>query len=75
MNATARPIDGMSYEQAYAELVASVERLESGGLSLEDSLNLYERGQQLAAYCERLLDQAELHVRELNLVVTGEEAG
>ncbi len=65
---------GLSYEQAYTELAETVDRLESGGLSLEDSLALFERGQRLAAYCERLLDTAELRVRELSLN-TGQDTG
>jgi exodeoxyribonuclease VII small subunit len=48
----------MSYEQARAELAAVVERLESGGGSLEESLALWERGEQLATVCQRWLDGA-----------------
>jgi exodeoxyribonuclease VII small subunit len=48
----------MSYEQARAELASVVERLETGGGSLEDSLALWERGEQLADVCQRWLDGA-----------------
>jgi exodeoxyribonuclease VII small subunit len=47
-----------SYEQARAELAAVVEKLEAGGTSLEESLALWERGEQLAAVCQRWLDGA-----------------
>ena len=47
-----------SYEEARAELARVVERLESGGSTLEDSLALWERGEQLAAICQRWLDGA-----------------
>ena len=48
----------MSYEQARAELREVVTKLESGGQSLEDSLALWERGEQLADLCQRWLDGA-----------------
>jgi exodeoxyribonuclease VII small subunit len=47
-----------SYEQARAELAAVVEKLEAGGTSLEESLALWERGEKLAAICQRWLDGA-----------------
>lgn len=50
--------DSLSYEQARAELASVVERLESGGTSLEESLALWERGEQLAGICQRWLDGA-----------------
>ncbi|MGD1994506.1 MAG: exodeoxyribonuclease VII small subunit [Anaerolineae bacterium] len=58
-------IDDLSFEAAFAELEETVRKLEAGGLSLEESLALYERGQALAAYCSAELDQAELKVRQL----------
>ncbi len=48
----------MSYEQARAELATVVEKLEAGGATLEESLALWERGEQLAAVCQRWLDGA-----------------
>ncbi|MFC0028916.1 exodeoxyribonuclease VII small subunit [Micromonospora chaiyaphumensis] len=48
----------LSYEQARAELASVVERLEAGGTSLEESLALWERGEQLAGICQRWLDGA-----------------
>ena len=47
-----------SYEQARAELASVVERLEAGGTSLEESLALWERGEQLAELCQHWLDRA-----------------
>lgn len=47
-----------SYEQARAELADVVQRLEQGGATLEDSLALWERGEELAATCQALLDGA-----------------
>ena len=55
-----------SFEEAWAELEAVLERLESGDLSLDDSVALFERGRSLAAHCQTLLDKAELRVRQLS---------
>ena len=48
----------LSYEDARGELATVVERLEAGGTSLEESLALWERGEELAAVCQRWLDGA-----------------
>lgn len=45
----------LSYEQARDELVQVVNRLEQGGATLEESLQLWERGEALAARCEEWL--------------------
>jgi exodeoxyribonuclease VII small subunit len=46
------------FEQARDELTDLVKRLEAGGLTLEQSLKLWERGEQLAAICEDWLEGA-----------------
>jgi exodeoxyribonuclease VII small subunit len=46
------------YEQARDELTELVKRLEAGGLTLEQSLQLWERGEELAAICEGWLEGA-----------------
>lgn len=55
----------LTFEAALQELTETVSRLEAGELSLEESLALFERGQQLAAYCQRLLETASLRVEQL----------
>jgi exodeoxyribonuclease VII small subunit len=50
--------EALSYEQARDELASVVKRLETGGLTLEQSLDLWERGEQLAAICAEWLDGA-----------------
>ncbi|GAB2733107.1 hypothetical protein GCM10027174_02120 [Salinifilum aidingensis] len=52
----------LGYEQARDELADVVKRLEAGGLSLEDSLALWERGEALATVCERHLAGAQERV-------------
>ncbi|USQ80963.1 exodeoxyribonuclease VII small subunit [Ornithinimicrobium faecis] len=52
-------IADLSYEQARDELVAIVSRIEGGSASLEESMELWERGEALAAHCQAKLDQAQ----------------
>jgi exodeoxyribonuclease VII small subunit len=47
-----------SYEEAREELIDVVRRLESGGTNLEESLALWERGEQLAKVCQGWLEGA-----------------
>lgn len=61
------PVEELSYEQAFAELEAIVNRLETETLSLEESLVLFERGQALSMRCSSLLESAELRVQQLRL--------
>ncbi len=49
------PIDELGYEQARDELAEVVRALEVGGLSLDDALALWERGERLARRCEQQL--------------------
>jgi exodeoxyribonuclease VII small subunit len=51
-------LQSLSYEQARDKLAAVVKRLEAGGLTLEQSLELWERGERLAAVCNEWLDGA-----------------
>lgn len=51
-----------TYELARDELAAVVHKLESGGLSLDESLTLWERGEHLAGVCSRFLDNARERV-------------
>lgn len=48
----------LSFEEAREELSTIVSRLEAGGLSLEESLALWQRGEEVAAMCTRWLDEA-----------------
>ncbi|MEU4208731.1 exodeoxyribonuclease VII small subunit [Streptomyces sp. NPDC026206] len=50
--------DAPGYEQARDELIDVVRRLEAGGTTLEESLALWERGEDLAKVCRRWLDGA-----------------
>ena len=59
------PQIALDFEQALAELEALLERMERGELSLEDSLEHYERGVELGRACQRALDSAEQRIRIL----------
>ncbi|WP_327068682.1 exodeoxyribonuclease VII small subunit [Kitasatospora sp. NBC_01250] len=50
--------DQLGYEQARDALMEVVRRLETGGTTLEESLALWERGEELAKVCQRWLDGA-----------------
>jgi exodeoxyribonuclease VII small subunit len=53
-----------SYEQARDELTELVRRLEAGGLTLEQSLQLWERGERLAAVCTEWLEGARARLAQ-----------
>lgn len=54
------------FERSLDELETLVQRLEKGDLSLDESLQAYERGIALFRRCQTALDQAELRVRLLS---------
>jgi exodeoxyribonuclease VII small subunit len=55
---TAAAAEALGYEQARDELIEVVRRLEAGGTTLEESLALWERGEELAKICRRWLEGA-----------------
>ncbi|KUL36448.1 exodeoxyribonuclease VII small subunit [Streptomyces sp. NRRL F-4489] len=66
----------LGYEQARDELIDVVRRLEAGGTTLEESLALWERGEELAKVCRRWLDgaRARLDAALAEVSVEGAEA-
>jgi exodeoxyribonuclease VII small subunit len=54
----------LPYERAREDLVEVVRRLEAGGTTLEESLALWERGEQLATVCQQWLDGARQRLAE-----------
>ena len=67
------PKETLSYEQARDKLAAVVKKLEAGGLTLEQSLELWERGERLAAVCEEWLDGAR--ARLAAAMAQGDDSG
>ena len=68
---TSRTDEALGYEQARDELIEVVRRLEAGGTTLEESLALWERGEELAKVCRTWLEGAR---RRLDAALA-EEAG
>lgn len=55
----------VGFEQALSDLEALVEQLESGELSLDQSLKQFKRGVELTRHCQGILDQAQQVVEQL----------
>lgn len=62
--------EDLSYEAAREELIEVVRRLETGGTNLEESLALWERGEQLAQICQGWLDGAK---KRLDAAIAAED--
>lgn len=67
------PVAELSYEQARDELVAIVARIEGGQAPLEESMRLWERGEQLAAHCQACLDRAQEQLDAATAARAGED--
>ena len=55
-----------SFESAMGQLEVLVRKMESGDLSLEESLEAFEKGVHLTRFCQDQLQKAELKIQELN---------
>ncbi|MEL0156373.1 exodeoxyribonuclease VII small subunit [Sphingopyxis sp.] len=73
--AAAADIAALSFEAAMGELETIVRRLESGDVSLEKSVALYERGHALRAHCEARLAAAQARIEQVGLGADGQPAG
>jgi len=60
-----KPIDKMKFEEAMEELEGIVGQMEEGGLTLEESIDKFERGVRLSQVCAKQLEKAELKVEKL----------
>lgn len=58
-------IAALPFDAAFAELRQAIEELEAGGLALEETIARTERAVALQRHCERLLNDAELRVKQL----------
>lgn len=57
--------EAVSYEEAVRQLEKIVEQLEKGDIPLEESLELFQKGVALSAYCSRKLDETEKKIIRL----------
>ena len=65
MSDDAPDISQMSYEQALASLEDVVRRLEGGDAALDESIQLYERGEALRKHCQARLDAAQARIEAI----------
>ena len=70
-----KKITQMSFEDALKELEHIVSKLEAGQVELSQSINFYERGEELRAHCEKQLKDAELRVEKISMNSNGQAAG
>ena len=61
----AEDIQQLSFEQALSELESIVDRLETGDVALEESIEIYQRGAQLRAYCDEKLKSAQARIEKI----------
>ncbi len=68
---TATPLEKMKFEEAMDELEKIVGEMEEGGLTLEESIDKFERGIKLSQICAKQLEKAELKVDKLTRAADG----
>ncbi len=61
----AEDIQKLSFEEALSELESIVDRLETGNVALEESIEIYKRGSQLRAYCDEKLKSAQAKIEKI----------
>ena len=72
---TVKDISNFSFEQAMGELEDVVAKLENGQVPLEDSIKLYEMGNDLKKHCEQKLKEAEEKVAQITFSSDGSVSG
>ena len=72
---TVKDISNFSFEQAMSELEDVVAKLENGQVPLEDSIKLYEMGNDLKKHCEQKLKEAEEKVTQITFSSDGSVSG
>ena len=68
-------IDQLSFEAALAELEQIVRTLEVGSEPLDNSIELYQRGDRLKRHCEARLKAAQERIEQISLGADGQPAG
>lgn len=68
-------VSGLPFEKALAELESIVQRLEKGDVALEESIQIYERGEALKRRCDTLLREAEARVEKITRDAAGNATG
>ncbi len=73
--AGATPVAEMSFEAALAELEKIVRTLELGQAPLDESIELYQRGDRLKRHCEARLKAAQARIEQISIGVDGQPSG
>ena len=68
-------ISGLSFEDALRALEDVVRKLESGEVPLDQSIDLYERGEALRKHCQARLDAAQARIEKIVTGASGEARG
>jgi len=68
-------VEGMSFEQALAELETVVRELESGDVPLDAAVEIYARGDALRAHCETRLASAQARIEQISIGKDGNAVG
>ena len=68
-------IDTMSFEAALAELEKIVRTLELGQAPLDESIELYQRGDRLKRHCEARLKAAQARIEQISIGADGQPSG
>lgn len=71
MTSASSPVEKMAFESALAELETIVKDLESGKVSLEESITAYERGMALKSHCEAKLRDAQMKIEKIVVGANG----
>jgi exodeoxyribonuclease VII small subunit len=75
LNDAPEDIASLPFEKALAELEAIVDQLEKGAVPLEQSIAIYERGENLKKHCEALLKSAEERIEKITFGPDGKPKG
>ena len=70
-----KPIAEMSFEEALRALEITVRQLESGEVPLDESIALYERGEELRKACQKRLDAAQARIDKIVATSEGRASG
>ena len=71
----AAAVEEMSFEEALAELETIVRTLEQGSAPLDESIELYQRGDKLKRHCEARLKAAQMRIEQIALGPDGQQQG
>ena len=63
--------ESMNFEQSMSRLEQIVRAMERGDVALEESLKLFQEGTQLVQQCSKLLDDAQLQIRQVMTAADG----